>query len=241
MTLVRRRQATVVVDGRNATGETVRLEARQAVVTLPLGVLQAKFPGSGAVIFDPPLREKEDALGKLAMGPVVRLVLQFDSTFWENSSLMGNGALRDLHFLFTRNPVFPTFWTTMPLRLPLLVAWCAGSGAAAKARWSQPELEQEALRSLSRALRLPEPALTRHFVRSYFHDWQADPFSWGAYSYVLAGGMGAQSSLATPLFGRLFFAGEATQSDGHHATVHGAFHSGIRAASEALESSQQLS
>jgi hypothetical protein len=53
--------------------------------------------------------------------------------------------------------------------------------------------------------------------------------------------MGAQSSLATPLFGRLFFAGEATQSDGHHATVHGAFHSGIRAASEALESSQQLS
>jgi hypothetical protein len=41
--------------------------------------------------------------------------------------------------------------------------------------------------------------------------------------------------LAKPLANRLFFAGEATQSDAHHATVHGAFASGWLVAQEALE------
>ncbi len=52
---------------------------------------------------------------------------------------------------------------------------------------------------------------------------------------MLAGGTGAQQDLARPLASRLFFAGEATQSDGHHATVHGAFSSGVRVAGEILE------
>ena len=156
------------------------------------------------------------------MGSVVRLTLQFDSLFWEDGTFMGDKILPDLHFLFTRHPVFPTFWTAMPLRLPLLVAWSAGPSAAVKAGWSQQRLEKEALHALTRILKLPEDALGRRFVRSYFHDWQADKFSRGAYSYVLAGGMGAQALLALPVGNRLFFAGEATQSDGHHATVHGA-------------------
>jgi monoamine oxidase len=71
-------------------------------------------------------------------------------------------------------------------------------------------------------------------VRSHFHDWQADPFSHGAYSYVLAGGVERQRDFALPLSGTLFFAGEATQSDGHRATVHGAFASGLRAAKEVV-------
>jgi monoamine oxidase len=154
---------------------------------------------------------------------------------------MGDKTLPDLHFLFTRHPVFPTFWTAMPLRLPLLVAWSAGPSAAAKAGWSQQRLEKEALHALTRILGLPEDALGRRFVRSYFHDRQADKFSRGAYSYVLAGGMEAQALLALPLGNRLFFAGEATQSDGHHATVHGAYASGLRAAEEILASSLQKS
>ena len=117
----------------------------------------------------------------------------------------------------------------------------AGPSAAAKAGWSQQRLEKEALHALTRILGLPEDALGRRFVRSYFHDRQADKFSRGAYSYVLAGGMEAQALLALPLGNRLFFAGEATQSDGHHATVHGAYASGLRAAEEILASSLQKS
>jgi monoamine oxidase len=41
-------------------------------------------------------------------------------------------------------------------------------------------------------------------------------------------------ALGAPVDATLFFAGEATQSDGQNATVHGAIASGERAASEVL-------
>jgi monoamine oxidase len=71
-------------------------------------------------------------------------------------------------------------------------------------------------------------------VQGYAHDWVGDPFSRGAYSYVAAGGEGTQAQLAEPMEDKLFFAGEATEIHGHHATVHGAFLTGIRAANEIL-------
>lgn len=70
---------------------------------------------------------------------------------------------------------------------------------------------------------------------AYVQDWQADPFSRGACSYVLAGGAEhGQRRLAAPVAQTLFFAGEATDFRGHHATVHGAMASGYRAAAEIL-------
>jgi monoamine oxidase len=143
--------------------------------------------------------------------------------------------LKDLHFLFTRDQIFPTFWTAMPLRVPILVAWAAGPLAEAKRHQSHHQIEGEALDGLGRILSIPQATVRSHFVRSFFHDWQADPHSQGAYSYVLVGGMGAQAELARPLRDKLFFAGEATQSDGHHATVHGAFASGRRVTEEVLQ------
>ena len=69
-----------------------------------------------------------------------------------------------------------------------------------------------------------------------YHDWQADPFARGAYSYVTVGGLWAQRALAQPVAGTLFIAREATHWEGHFATVHGAIASGRRAAQEALTS-----
>ena len=63
---------------------------------------------------------------------------------------MGNHPLNDLHFLFTRDPVFPTFWSAMPLRLPVLTAWAAGPLADAKRGMTQDQIKNEALRALSR-------------------------------------------------------------------------------------------
>jgi monoamine oxidase len=71
--------------------------------------------------------------------------------------------------------------------------------------------------------------------RAYFHDWQSDPFSRGAYSYGRVGADGAQQVLAAPLEKTLFFAGEATDTSGHNGTVHGAIASGHRAAREILQ------
>ena len=66
--------------------------------------------------------------------------------------------------------------------------------------------------------------------------WHADPFAKGAYSYVPAHAMNAREALAEPLKQTLYFAGEATETNGHSATVHGAIASGRRAAQQILKS-----
>ena len=75
------------------------------------------------------------------------------------------------------------------------------------------------------------------FVRHFFHDWNQDPFSRGAYTYVGVGGFDAHTTLAAPVDDTLFFAGEATMGCGLNATMDGAVLSGIRAATEVLEAS----
>jgi monoamine oxidase len=71
-------------------------------------------------------------------------------------------------------------------------------------------------------------------AHAYWHDWQSNPFSRGAYSYVRAGGDNAQQVLADPVDNTLFFAGEATDISGHNGTVHGAIASSHRAAKQIL-------
>jgi monoamine oxidase len=77
-------------------------------------------------------------------------------------------------------------------------------------------------------------AVREQFVGSAFHDWLHDPYSLGAYSSLAAGGQGARETLAKPLRGTLYFAGEATDLSGEAATVGGALRSGQRAARELI-------
>ena len=64
----------------------------------------------------------------------------------------------------------------------------------------------------------------------WMHNWVHDPFARGAYSYPKVGGVDAPAVLARPLAGTLFFAGEATDTEGATGTVHGAIATGRRAA-----------
>jgi monoamine oxidase len=230
-----RRELVVVSAGPESSDRLEDFEAPHVIVTLPLGVLQQEGQPIGAVTFKPPLTEKRNALAKLAMGPAVRVVLRFDSIFWEDRRVMGKHALRDPHFIFSGDPSFPTWWTMAPQRVPLLVGWCAGPCAESKGFLDEAELCSRAIEGLSRVLPVAEEFIAGRLTHFHHHNWQTDPYARGAYSYVLVGGMGAQQELARPLANRLFFAGEATQSDGHHATVHGAFSSGTRVAEEVLE------
>ncbi|MGB6326256.1 MAG: NAD(P)/FAD-dependent oxidoreductase [Methylocella sp.] len=63
--------------------------------------------------------------------------------------------------------------------------------------------------------------------------WGRDPFARGSYSYALPGHADARAMLATPLDGRVFFAGEAC-SPHDFTTAHGAYQTGIEAADEAI-------
>ena len=64
--------------------------------------------------------------------------------------------------------------------------------------------------------------------------WSQDERARGAYSYATPGHAGDRATLAAPLAGRLFFAGEACHPH-YFSTAHGAFESGITAADQALQ------
>jgi monoamine oxidase len=197
------------------------LRARAAILTLPLGVLQA-----GSVQFDPEPRAAFQAARALAVGHVIRVTLRFQAPFWEN-----NSALKDTGFIFSSHPLFPTWWTTLPVRAPVITGWSAGPRADQLLAVPKSQIVDEAVTALGRVTGIEPPPLEK----AYFHDWQADPFSLGAYSYVPAGALPQRAILAEPVEDTLFFAGEATDSGGHSATVHGAIASGRRAAKKIVQ------
>lgn len=99
----------------------------------------------------------------------------------------------------------------------------------------QVAILDEAIQSLHQMFGVTESQLRKLLVAAYTHDWHSDPFAGGAYSYLPVNGLELQQTLALPVDGTLYFAGEAT-SVGHIGTVHGALDSGHRAAREVLES-----
>ena len=213
-------------------GRAFGAKAKCAIVALPLGVLQAPARAEGAVRFTPALTAKRDALRHLAPGPVLKVLLRFRSAFWE---ALDDKRYRNAAFFHAAQAAFPTFWTALPVRAPLLVAWAAGPKAMRLSGADKPKIVASALESLESMFgaRLNiAPLLESASV----HDWQKDPYARGAYSYVTVGGMKARAQLAKPLERTLFFAGEAADCEGEAGTVAGALHSGSRAAREVLSS-----
>jgi monoamine oxidase len=227
---VRWSRAGVRVSGA-CMGGPFEVKARRAIVTLPLGVLQRTASTSDHVRFTPALASKRSALKHLAPGPVLKVLLRFRHAFWERAD---RGRYKDVDFFHPREASFPTFWTALPVRTPLLVAWAAGPKAQRLAGAGKPRLVSEALDSLA-ALFGHRDAIADQLQAAWVHDWQSDPFARGAYSYVTVGGDNARKELAKPLGGTLFFAGEATDVE-EAGTVGGALRSGERAAAEVLAS-----
>ena len=99
--------------------------------------------------------------------------------------------------------------------------------------------EAEVVESVVRELEsmIPRTELRSHLVAARYVDWSADPDVRGGYTYPkVGGGIEQRRILAEPLDDVLFFAGEATHTQGEPATVHGAIETGYRAAAEALRS-----
>jgi monoamine oxidase len=210
------RRGSVLVRGR-FLGEPFAVRAQRAVVTVPLGVLQ-----SGQIKFSPALKQKSEALNKLASGPVIRVALRFDRAFWES---------RAPGVAFFHNPEapFPTFWTPLPMRAPLLTAWAGGPKAARLTGRPERMLLAQAMRSVRSVFAdAPDPAAC------FVQDWQQDAFALGGYSYVRVGGENAREALAAPVEDTLYFAGEATDRE-EAGTVAGALRSGTRAAKQVIE------
>jgi len=217
------RRGAVRVRADGPAGEVV-VRASAAVVTLPIGVLNAPQDAPAAVRFAPALAAKRRFLAHLAMGQVARCVLLFRRP----PPLPPRTG-----FLHTSRSVpFPTWWTAEPAEVPMLVGWSGGPTADALLARGRAATIEAAIAALAGLLGEPVRAIARLVEDVHMHDWRADPFTRGAYAYPLVGGATAGAALARPLAGTLFFAGEATSRD-EAGTVGGAIASG-RAAARAV-------
>jgi Flavin containing amine oxidoreductase len=170
------------------------------------------------------------------------MTLMFRSKFWagvDGPTVSGEvkAGLDRLSFLFTHGALPPTWWTPMPDTAAMITAWVAGPKVAGiederRATGNADAFLELSLTTLANAFGLSMGYLRQLLVSWHTHDWQADPFALGAYSYAPAGAMEASENMAEPVEDTLFFAGEHTDTSGHWGTVHGAFRSGVRAAAQ---------
>ncbi len=191
-----------------------------AIVTLPVGVLQA-----GSVRFDPPLpAEKQRAIAGFGFGVLDKVAVRFPHIFWQ----------RGTHFLGYASETRGEFPVILDASRysdqPVLMAFTAGSFA----RKNESLPDEDVIARLMRVLRtmfgkdVPTPTAWR------VARWASDPFARGVYTFDRVGARGDEyEALARPAGERLLFAGEATHPI-HAGTVHGAYLSGQREAIRVL-------
>jgi monoamine oxidase len=153
-----------------------------AIVTLPLGVLKAAPGRAETVQFSPPLREKRESLGRLEMGPAIRVSLHFEERFWSKPQrgMKPSQNPADMGFLFATNTAFPAWWTLLPRKAPVLTGWAAGPRANALAGCSRAEITARAVHALAKIFSVKAQDLKKLQPAAYTHDWQADRFAQGA-------------------------------------------------------------
>lgn len=192
------------------------LRAASALCTVSTGVL-----ASGQIEFVPSLpAPKQAAIAGLPMGVLNKTCVHFERDVFGPEG-------RGFHYV-CRDETGATGFEASVMGLDTAVVFYGGRFAA----WLEEQGPQAA-----RAYALDQVSeafgndIRRHALRSIATAWNAEQTTLGSYSCALPGQADQRGVLAQPLADRVFFAGEATRIE-DHATCHGAYWSGIRAADE---------
>jgi monoamine oxidase len=211
--------------------EKETFSAEKIIVTVPLGILQ-----NGNITISPLPNSIVDAASRLRMGQARRFTLLFRERFWQN--LAPQPTLSKLSFLFAFSEMPPVWWTPHPEPSHTLTGWVGGPRSSVLSELNKDGLAQHACQTLAKIFRIDENKICGWLQDCYTYDWQRDPFTLGAYSYVATGGLNAPKQMTEPVADTLFFAGEHTDVTGHWGTVHAAMRSGLRAADQILACSR---
>ncbi len=204
-------------------------QATQLLCTVPLGVWQRQPAQAGYLAISPDLPAHRAAAQQLGFGPVIKVVLEFASPFWQ-------ARLPELEFLLSSEPV-PTWWSQLPDAPAQLTGWVAGPAAHRLHTLTDEALLHLALESLARLFATPLAAVRAQLRAHHVANWCVDPYAYGAYSYPTVGAPAARAALAAPVAGTLFFAGEAVYDGPAAGTVEAALVSGQLAARTLLAAS----
>lgn len=192
--------------------------ADKVLLTVPLSVLK-----NDRIQFDPALPEsKVQAIQKLGMGAGLKIILKFKRPFWApyTGSIYGVG-------------VVPEYWVSSHARSEkhfVLTAFVHGDRAELLSEAGENAIDY-LLTDLKRLYpQQPIDALLEDYI---LKDWTKTPYIEGSYSYPIHDNdRYFRSVLAEPIANKVFFAGEACNTQGHFATVHGAMESALEACNQ---------
>ena len=245
-------EETITVETRStassdsAKPHTESYEAAFVVCTLPLGVLQKRPPH-----FSPALPKRRlDATARLSMGLLNKIILTYPSCFWPEDeafiSLLPSKVSESVLPMLKDRALFAQNYK--PIKgLNALVFYC-GAALGEEIEKHSDEKLKEGMHALLKHHFGDQPNFPHQGPEKIIVTrWLADPYSCGAYSYIRPTPKDSKvehtpydyNELARPLWDdRLFFAGEATDSD-HYATVHGPLITGQREAARILAKIEQ--
>lgn len=192
------------------------LTAKKIIVTVPTNLIADE-----TIRFYPALPDKVAAAAGLPLGLADKVMLALD----ESEALPVDG-----HLYGATDRVGTGSYHLRPMGQPCIAGFFGGSFARALGDKSADALAAQAIDEI--VALLGEDFRRKLQVLGSSH-WAHDEFARGSYSHALPGHADARETLAEPVDGRLFFAGEAT-SPNFFSTAHGAQESGVRAAREVL-------
>jgi monoamine oxidase len=215
---------TKVVKSIDYTGEVVKVstqdggvyEADAVLITVPISILKGN-----ALDFFPALPpDKLRAISKIGMDAGMKVMLKFKKPFWEAQTGSIYGQL------------IPEYWVSSEgksTQSHIITAFVHGKNAeylttqgASAITFIVRELDEIFGNSLA----------STHLQDTYIMDWSKETFIKGTYSYDTVGIGDSRKVLAQPVQNIVFFAGEATCTNGHHASIHGALESAERAVAQ---------
>ena len=206
-------------NGVKATGPWGSIEADQAILTVPLGVLKAE-----GITFSPTLpADKIRSINRLSMGLLNKIVLTFKKPFWPEEAhrlgLLTESTKERIEYF----PVPPGS------NSGILIGLTYGDFAKKLEEMTKKQVINKAISQLQQMIPTvsEDDVIDVHITR-----WASDPLAKGSYIHIPPNGAMADcESLSKSIDNRLFFAGEATNQM-YFGTVHGAYLSGLRAAQE---------
>ncbi|XP_019856691.1 PREDICTED: polyamine oxidase-like [Amphimedon queenslandica] len=204
------------------------------IVTFSIGVLQNwiannKFKGTS---LSP---AKIRAITNSRMGLYLKIFVKFPNVFWNISAsytYATNSTKRGYY------PVLQPIGASLPGSPPIVLMSVTGDEAMRISHLSKGEVRQEVVAVLRQWYNIEnESLLTITNDDIEYHDWSTDEFFLGMFSNnptTLT--IDDKRNLAMPE-GRLYFSGEANSIE-HGGTIHGAYCSGMDAATEILKRAQ---
>lgn len=203
-------------------------QADMVLCTVPLGVLKKRV-----IKFEPELPEnKLSAIERLGFGLLNKVAMVFPYVFW-GEDLDTFGCLSE--YSSKRGEFFLFYGYQTVSGGPTLVGLVAGYAAQSFESNDTCTLVHRVL-SVLRGIYGPKGIDVPNPTETTCTRWGSDPFSYGSYSHIRVESSGSDYDiLAENVSNKLFFAGEAT-SRKYPATMHGAYLSGLREASQILRS-----